>query len=455
MKRIKGIFTLVLALGAITGLQAQHEDHEPCGYDQVIELLEQQYPGFRKTYDGDYKELLQPRLVQNRKIRVHDTLYFYDTVYTIPVVFHVLWNTSAENIHDSLLYSQLEVLNRDFRRLNPDTSKTRNIFKSRTGDSRIQFELATIDPNGNATSGIERVYTSRTTFYTTYRTEMKSSSQGGADAWNPQKYLNIWICDLSYNGFDALLGFAYPPYGHPFWDAQYWISDPNQGVVLHYKVTGRNNPLAVGGALWASRHGRTAVHEVGHYFGLRHIWGDGSPGTGCSVDDFIDDTPNQGTKSNFDCNLFSNTCTDPGTTQYPDMVENYMDYSSQDCQNMFTNQQIMVMRNSVAAYRYNLPSKMEIIQRQVIVDSFQYNEFIMFAGKNQTLVVEMPNSALKSGVTLDAWDMSGNRVMQDISLSANETAVSTAKLAPGTYIFNLKDPGNHSLLRQKILILKN
>lgn len=452
--KMKKFYILMVTFGLFISARAQHENHEPCGYDQLMEHLETQYPGFRKQYDKDYLELLKPKVVESRKIRVLDTVYYYDTIYTLPVVFHVLWNTAAENLHDSLLYNQIDVLNRDFRRLNADTVNTREIFKSRAGDSRIQFELAAKDPNGNATTGINRVYTTKTTFYPSF-TDMKTSSKGGVDAWDPQKYLNIWICDVSWNGQDALLGFAYPPYGHPFWTSQSWVSDPNQGVVLHYKIAGRNNPLANTGVLPNQKAGRVAVHEVGHFLGLRHTWGDGNSSNGCFVDDYIEDTPNQNVRSNFNCDLFSNTCTDPGSKQFPDMVENYMDYSSHSCQNMFTRQQIVAMRNSITEYRFALPSKTEIVQRTRYIDSIRYDEIKMFVTSGQRVMVELPNNRLKSGITADAYDMSGKVVIKDIALTKNENHVNTVKLAPGLYIFNLKDPENPSILKQKFFIQKN
>jgi hypothetical protein len=89
--------------------------------------------------------------------------------------------------------------------------------------------------------------------------------------------------------------------------------------------------------------GRACVHEVGHYLGLRHIWGDPLFGDGCSVDDGLSDTPNQNAASQFSCNHNLNSCTD-SPVNYPDMVENYMDYSNDGCMNMFTVNQSIVMR---------------------------------------------------------------------------------------------------------------
>ena len=259
-----------------------HAD-EPCGFATVIQQLEAQYPGFRLSYDqqtlnakqSDARKLRDQGIDRRKKV-IKDTLYYYDTIYTVPVVFHVIYNVANENLHDSLIISQLAVLNRDFNRLNSDTVKTRSVFKSRAGNARIQFEFAKVDPSGNATNGIVRKATTKTTFGSAtgnLQDLMKATSTGGDDPWDPTKYLNIWVCDLSVNNQDNLLGYAFPPYGHPSWTSGSWVADSRQGVVLHYKVVGRNNPRATG-IIASSNMGRCAVHEVGHYFGLRHIWAD-------------------------------------------------------------------------------------------------------------------------------------------------------------------------------------
>ncbi|MCB0663092.1 MAG: zinc metalloprotease, partial [Saprospiraceae bacterium] len=183
-------------------------------------------------------------------------------VYTIPVVVHVIWNTTAENISDAQVQSQIDVLNEDFRRLNADANNT----WSQAADSEIEFCMATIDPNGTATTGITRRQTTVSSFSS--NDNMKFYSTGGTDAWPAGDYLNIWVCDLS----SGLLGYAQFPGGPANTD----------GVVIDYAYFGRN-----GSATPPFDLGRTATHEVGHWLNLRHIWGDGN----CNVDDFVTDTP--------------------------------------------------------------------------------------------------------------------------------------------------------------------
>lgn len=223
-KSIKSLFyfplfgILFLCSPNLLAQQAAEEFQEPCGQVDLLKQLENKYPGFKQQYDKDYlQSIKRSATVGKRKRIIKDTTYYYDTIYTVRVVFHVLYNNAAENINDSLLKNQIEVLNQDFRRLNSDTFKTRNVFKTRAGDTRIEFELATVDPSGNPTTGIVRKATSVTSWGTSNGISelMKYDANGGSNAWDPKKYMNIWVCDMTFQNQDRILGFAYPPYGHP------------------------------------------------------------------------------------------------------------------------------------------------------------------------------------------------------------------------------------------------
>ncbi|MEM9916577.1 MAG: T9SS type A sorting domain-containing protein [Bacteroidota bacterium] len=221
-------------------------------------------------------------------------------VVTIPVVVHVIYNNATENISDAQIQSQIAILTDDFRRLNADQTNQ----WSQAADTEIEFCLATVDPNGNATNGITRTSTSRTSFGT--NDQMKFTSSGGRDAWPTADYMNFWVCDIS----GGILGYAQFPGGNPATD----------GIVVDYQYVGN-----IGTATAPFDLGRTATHEVGHWLNLRHIWGDG----GCSVDDFVSDTPTSDAP-NYGCATGHVSC---GST---DMVENYMDYSDDACMNLYT-----------------------------------------------------------------------------------------------------------------------
>ncbi|MFT5997587.1 MAG: hypothetical protein ACI81P_000032 [Neolewinella sp.] len=239
---------------------------------------------------------------------------------TIPVVFHIVYNNSTENISLAQIQSQLDVLNDDFRRLNSDAD---NAWPGLGADTEIEFCLATVDPSGNATDGIIRQSTSQSSFGTN-GDPVKFNSSGGSDAWPAADYMNFWVCDLT----GGLLGYAQFPGGPASTD----------GVVCDYAYVG-----TVGAATAPFDLGRTATHEVGHYLNLRHIWGDG----GCGASDFVNDTPDSDA-SNGGCQIGSVSC---GTT---DMVQNYMDYSDDACMNLFTNDQKTRMKAALASSRASL-----------------------------------------------------------------------------------------------------
>lgn len=462
-----GLFAVLFGFKCLNLLAQGSEQiqklQEPCGFGEVLKQLDQQYPGFKGSFDEQTQRALQlageKQLafeLNRRKKVVRDTLYYYDTVYTIPVVFHVLYNVATENLNDSLLISQLEVLNRDFNRLNADSVKTRAIFKSRAGSARIQFEFAKVNPTGGATNGIIRKTTTRTTFGSNgggIQDLMKSSSTGGDDPWDPTKYLNIWVCDLSVNNQDGLLGYAYPPYGHPSWTSGSWVADSKQGVVLHYKVVGRNNPRATG-AIATSNMGRCAVHEVGHFFGLRHIWADDQfSANRCAVDDYIDDTPLQGIGAGFTCNLGGNTCIEP-KNDMPDMFENYMDYSTEACQNIFTRRQVQMMRTSISDFRTTLPIRTDIITRMRVFDTVVYDEVLIYPIETKSdVVVEIRNEDILEQLEIQFFDLLGQKMTDTYLLKSNETNFDTETWASGYYVAVLKKVSDGRVIRKQKLFV--
>jgi len=234
---------------------------------------------------------------------------------TIPVVVHVVWNTATENISDAQVLSQIAVLNADFRKMNSDVNLTPSVFQPLAADANIEFCLATVDPTGAATTGITRTQTSTTAFST--NDAMKFTAQGGKDAWDASKYLNIWVCDIS----GGILGYAQFPGGAASTD----------GVVIDYQYYG-----TTGTATAPFNKGRTATHEVGHWLNLRHIWGDANCGN-----DLVADTPTQQT-SNYGCPTFPHTTCSNGANG--DMFMNYMDYVDDACMYMFSNGQAARMQ---------------------------------------------------------------------------------------------------------------
>ena len=347
---------------------------QKCGFENLINSKKDN-SNFISQYEYIYNEAL------NRISNSTETYY-------IPVVFHIVYNLESQNLTDSVISSQIEVLNEDYIRLNENAWETRDEFLEFAGDANIEFFLANKDPNGNPTNGIVRQYTDREEFlmFEDFLSneltidEVKSTELGGSDAWDTNRYLNIWVCNigsLEIIGLELgqVFGYAYPPVNIdeallelsttqsvPDWPVDMLTGDQDlQGVVLHYTTVGRNNPAANDDSMSENNQGKTAVHEIGHYLGLRHTWGDSTPffgPDGCTLDDGISDTPNAQDQAGYVCDFNKNTCSGDtfGSTgeDLPDMVENYMDYSPDVCLNMFTNGQINVMRNVLEIARTDL-----------------------------------------------------------------------------------------------------
>jgi hypothetical protein len=297
-----------------------------CATDEVHERLLRTVPGYAEARSE----------IENRTSRV---LAFGDAVLRtgctqIPVVVHVVHRTVAENISDAQIHSQIEVLNADFRAANPDRSSTPPVFAPLTGDARVTFKLADVDPQGNPTDGITRTSTSNSSFISD-TDNVKSASTGGADAWPADRYLNLWTCgNLRDTADHALLGYAQFPGGPAATD----------GVVILHSAFGTTGTAAAPYNL-----GRTATHEIGHWLNLRHIWGD--DGTGCTGDDFVADTPNAGS-ANFGAPTFPHiSC---GNGPNGDLFMNYMDYVYDAAMFMFTQGQVSRMQAALDGPRSSI-----------------------------------------------------------------------------------------------------
>jgi hypothetical protein len=237
---------------------------------------------------------------------------------TVPIVVHVLYRTEQQNISMEQIHSQIEVLNRDFAGLNPDLEKVPEPFRRLAGITKLQFALADQDPDGNFTNGVTRTKTTVQNIGS--QAVYHRPERGGVAPWPQPHYLNVWVCELEGNA----LGFAILP------GAQMSERD---GIVM--------SPTAFGTTGFVNApydRGRTFVHEVGHYFGLRHLWG--SDDSSCNSTDYVSDTPAQ-LKENFGCNNFpSFSCSNE---EFGDMFMNYMDYGNDTCMLFFTQQQVALM----------------------------------------------------------------------------------------------------------------
>lgn len=254
----------------------------------------------------------------------------FTSVVRIPVVVHVVWNTAAQNVSDAQVNSQITALNQVFRLTNADATNIPAAFAGVAADTRIEFALAVRDPDCGPTSGITRTNTATTSFSAATLDNVKSAATGGADPWPSDRYLNIWVCNIS----GTLKGRATFPGGAAALD----------GFAVDYDVFGVG-----GGTVAPFQLGRIAAHELGHWLNLLHIWADDQSETNnCSFSDECGDTPNQAV-SNSGTPAFPHVSCGNGPNG--DMFMNHMDYTDDAVRIMFTQDQALRMAATLAVAR--------------------------------------------------------------------------------------------------------
>lgn len=270
---------------------------------------------------------------QGTKHKPNVTEKLTGVIYTIPVVFHIIHNNGSENISDAQVQDALNILNRDYRKLNADTSAIVAAFQGDAADVEIRFVFATVAPNGACFSGITRTVSVTTNDGSDGETQVAAVVSGNnvyQGIWPHNRYLNIYIA----NDIGGAAGYTFNPNNGGTAQQQMYYN----GVFALNDYTGSIGTSNV-------TNSRTLTHEVGHWLNLSHVWGaNNNPGSaGCAGTDNVNDTPaTQGSQS---CALTQNSCsTDNAYWGFDqiDQVQNYMDYSY--CSRMFTQGQVDRMR---------------------------------------------------------------------------------------------------------------
>lgn len=346
-------------------------------------------------------------------------------VIRIPVVFHILYHYPTEKISDAKVLSQLEALNRCFRRTNADSVNTPAVFKPLAADCEIEFALAQSDPQRRSTSGIIRKYTPITSW--TGEDKMKFTAEMGDDAWDTKNYLNIWVCNL-----DRLAGYASFPGGPA----------NNDGIVLDFDVFGTSTSTHYG-------MGKTAVHEAGHWLGLKHLWGDALCG-----DDGVDDTPKQAgytpgcpTSARITCNNGPNG----------DMYMNYMDFTSDACMNLFTQGQKARMRALFIAggARYELLSSKGFdpplfFDAPLAVEDPKWLHPQLYPNPATTrMTLDLNYDPRWVGKMIRITNIQGQTVM-NLTITSKNQGIDISRLQPGLYFLAAKKDDGESIMQRFI-----
>ena len=403
-----------------------------CGTVEHERMLQQRNPNRLRQLDELNRRLGQFESGQMLLRQAAD-----ETVYRIPIVVHVVHNTASNaiggesngNISDEQIASQIQVLNEDYRR-QPGT----NGFNTNPvgADARIEFFLADKDPSGQPTNGITRHYYAQKKSFDVYNDDVLLSQIA---YWPSDRYLNIWVTTV-----DDFLGFTQLPTTADTLSGLDPVSNEfTDGSIIDHRYFGRQI-----GTVRNSTYccGRTATHEIGHWLGLIHTWGDAVCG-----DDYVGDTPRaEGSNQTVNCRELFSTCSGPRTRN---MIENYMDYSPDLCMNVFTSGQVSRMRSVLKLS----PRRFRLIQSTLTpldpTETLTINVYPNPAVADVLVDVQLKDF---QSFTVELFDMAGRQV-RTVSYSdspSTRVSLSTNYLPRGLYIVRVKT-ATESVSRQLLV----
>lgn len=407
---MKNILLIVLVF--IIGNDLKSQSIQRCHFDTYLNELESSIDFQKNKREFEEK---QKRGNQQKS----------ETVFLVPVVVHVIYKNSQENISESQILSQLTAMNLDFRKLNPDTAIVEPEFS--TADSRIEFCLAKRDPLGNPTSGINRISTTLDDIGTSQQYFIIQP------AWDRDHYLNIWVGDYGTDGQgNDILGSATPP------------GDPNvnkDGVFINYKAFGTQ-----GTVVSPYNKGRTTTHEIGHWLGLYHIWGINT--VSCLDDDQVTDTPNQGQIYFDDC--ANNPRSSCGSK---DMLSNYMGYADDVCMGNFTEGQKDRMRNALVLQRPSLLLSKGCLPVGIEEKAMELEVRVYPNPVNTLLQIEIGNDMPLGELSCILYDVSGKiRLQQRFPVKERNTnlKLDTHTLKEGIYFLEIRSKSR--IYRSKLIV---
>ncbi|MCP9765063.1 M43 family zinc metalloprotease [Lacihabitans soyangensis] len=361
---------------------------------------------------------------------------FADKLIRIPVVVHIIHNNSAGkiggenngNISDEQVFSQIKVLNEDYRK----KISTPGFNNSPVGtDMNIEFYLADKDPDGKPSLGINRVYSPKSNFDVFDEKTLLSSLL----YWDSNRYLNIWVTTLN----DDFLGYAEFPTGEYDGLEIEEIDEKIDGVMIDHRAFGRRTGTSISGVY---TYGRTLTHEIGHWLGLIHIWGDEYCG-----DDFCNDTPpTESGNLTIRCTPKYSNCRGTRTLN---MIENYMDYTADSCMNIFTVDQKTRVRavlevskrrkRLVTNSEFNLPQAEKLIVK--VLENPSSTDYLQF----QILLNDFAN------FNYEIFDTSGKLIVQSAFEDSPSRLIQISKADLGKGIYNLRVKSGDEIVYKRLI----